>query len=408
MTVKPFRGIRPDKKYVSLLNVPPYDVVSLEDVKKAVQDNPYSFFHITRAEADLTDLADEYAPEVYQKARDSFESFLSKKILIKDEKPSFYILSQTWKGRTQIGLYTSVSCQEYENNQIIKHELTRKDKEQDRTKHIETVKADTGPVFLFFEDNGEFINLIKPLLEKNPFYNLIDENEVENKLWLIQENHDISALEEYFQKKNAFYIADGHHRAASAVNVWKNLKNNGVNDNDAYQYFMAVVFPASQLKILPYNRAVLDLNGLSVDQFVSKLKENFSVRPASSLKTEKKGVIGMYIKKSFYQLTLKKDLIPFDPLESLDVSVLQKNVLSQILGIDDPRTSKRIQFVGGIKGEDELVRIVNSRKAKAAFSLFPVDINDVVKITQNHQIMPPKSTWFEPKLRDGLVVYSIE
>jgi uncharacterized protein (DUF1015 family) len=409
MTIKPFQGIRPDQKYATLLNVPPYDVVSLNQVKKAVQDNPYSFFHITRSEADLINPGNEYSPVVYSRARENFKSFIEKKFLIKDTKEFLYLLSQTWNDETQIGLYAAVSCKEYADNLIKKHENTRNDKEADRTKHIKTVKADTGPVLLAFEDKidekGSYFSIIKHIFEKQPVYDFIDENNVENKLWVVKAGHDIKKLQDYFQNIKAFYIADGHHRAASAVNVWKDEQKDGINNSD---YFMSVIFPASQLKISPYNRMVADLNGYSPEELLTKIKENFTITRAAALTPGRKGIIGMYLDKSSYHLKLKDEFIKDDLLESLDVSVLQKFILGPVFGIDDPRTSERLIFTGGNPGPEYLVNKVNNAEAMAAFSLFPVNINDLIKITESSRLMPPKSTWFEPKLRDGLVVYSLE
>ncbi len=408
MIANPFRGIRPDRKYVTLVNVPPYDVVSGSDVKKAVQNNPFSFFHITRADADIPGLPDEYSESVYRKARENYESFIRDSILIKDEKESFYLISQTWMGKTQTGLYAAVSCREYEDNLIKKHELTRRDKEIDRTNHISTVKADTGPVFLAFDDRTDmtgFINIVKPVFDKLPVYDFIDENRVDIKLWIVSEPKIIQALKDYFAKIGAFYIADGHHRAASAVNVWKKAAE---DLPAAYSHFLAVVFPSSQLRILPYNRAVQDLNGYSCHEFLDRLKNIFTIKSSSSMKPAGKGDIGMYLEKSYYIMKAKDPPTHEDLLDSLDVSVLQKLVLSPILGIEDPRTSARLRFIGGSTSEEEMVKIVDNGQAKVAFSLFPVNITDLIKITEASKLMPPKSTWFEPKLRDGLVVYSLE
>jgi uncharacterized protein (DUF1015 family) len=410
MIIKPFPAIRPDRSYATLLNVPPYDVVSVEEVRDAVKNNPFSFFHVTRAEADLDNPYDEYSPAVYSKARENFKSFIKKNILIKDPSDCFYILSQTLNGQTQTGIYTAVSCEEYEKNLIKKHELTRHDKELDRTSHIKTVKADTGPVFLAFEDKNNdssiYFATIKQFSEKLPVYDFIDENKVENKLWIISEKNEIKRLQKYFQKTNAFYIADGHHRAASAVNVWREKAQ---GQNSSFGYFLAVIFPASQLKVLSYNRLVKDLNGKSYEEMISEIEKSFDISYAtSSLTPGKKGVIGMYMNNTKYLITIKKKLTADDPLESLDVSILQKFILAPILGINDPRTSENLIFTEGNKGEEYLINKVDNRDAMAAFSLYPVNINDLIKITESSRLMPPKSTWFEPKLRDGLVIYSLE
>jgi uncharacterized protein (DUF1015 family) len=404
MTVKPFRALRPDIQYAERLNVPPYDVVTSDEVKKRVRDNPYSFFHVTRAEADISGLSSEYAPEVYQRAGENLKKFLKEKILLREDSPSFYLIAQTWKGRTQTGIYSLVSCGEYENNKIKKHEFTRKDKEEDRTNHITAVQADTGPVFLAFQDNHDFMPLVRDIISGSPLYHLTDENDVEISLWKIGSQTEISGIERYFLNIPAFYIADGHHRAASAVNVWK--KENKPGNDSGTSYFMAVLFPSSQLEILPYHRAVLDLNNLSEDEFLQKCGLNFLVKEASGLSPEKKGEIGMYIRNKFFILVPKEGSFnKNDPLDSLDVSILQKNLLAPVLGIEDPRTSKRVQFVGGIKGPKELIRLVDEKTAAVSFCLYPVSMNELISITDSHQVMPPKSTWFEPKLRDGLITY---
>jgi uncharacterized protein (DUF1015 family) len=404
MTVKPFRALRPDVQYAEQLNVPPYDVVTTDEVKKRTQNNPLSFFHVTRAEADLPGISDEYSPAVYQKARDNLKGFLREKILVQEEKPSFYLISQTWKGRTQTGLYTLVSCEEYENDLIKKHELTRKDKEEDRTNHISTVQADTGPVFLAFKENRDFMALTKNIIKEPPLYHFTDENNVEIRLWQIGDSALINNMEQYFKNIPSFYIADGHHRAASAVNLWK--KNNKPGRDDATSYFMAVLFPSSQLEILPYHRAVLDLNSLTEEQFLQSCGQNFLVKQSKGLTPERKGQIGMYMNNKYFVLVPKEGSFnKNDPLESLDVSILQKNLLAPVLGIEDPRTSKRVQFVGGIKGPKELARLVDEKIAAVSFCLYPVSLDELISITNNHQVMPPKSTWFEPKLRDGLVTY---
>ena len=327
--------------------------------------------------------------------------------MTRDLSDCFYLLSQTWNDQTQTGLYAAVSCGEYENNLIKKHENTRKDKEADRTMHIRTVKADTGPVFLAFDDRGieidGYINVVKPVMEKLPVYNFIDENQVENKLWVINEKQDIKDIESYFSSTGEFYIADGHHRAASAFNAWKEDKN------PASGYFMAVIFPASQLKILPYNRLIRGVKDFNPAQFLKNIENSFNISTGhDSITPGKKGTIGLYMAGTKYHLSLRDNLKSDDVLESLDVSILQKYIFAPVLGIDDPRTSEKLIFAGGSKNEPYLTGKVDAGEADAAFSLYPVEIGDLMTITRSSRLMPPKSTWFEPKLRDGLVVYSLD
>lgn len=407
MTVKPFAALRPNPLFVSDLNVPPYDVVDAEEVRRSVQAHEHSFFKITRAEVDLPGV-DEHSAPVYQKARENLLSFIDKGWLFRENKPSYYILSQTWQGRTQTGLYAAVSCQEYISGQIKKHELTRKDKEEDRTSHIETSRAGTGPVFLAFDRTPDFTALIAPYITREPVYHFSDENEVDNKLWVIDNDDTLLALEEYFKTIPALYIADGHHRAASAVNVYRRRLEKGT-PTAGESSFMAVLFPMDELKILPYNRAVTDLNGLKPSEFLESLKKSFRLEKTDSLDSKGKDDIRLYLDGSSYRLSpLDGKVDKKNPVRSLDVSILQELVLSPILGIDDPRTSKRIRFVGGIKGSAELRRLVDCGEMAAAFALYPVSMGELKAVVDQGEIMPPKSTWFEPKLRDGLVTYLLD
>lgn len=416
MIAKPFAAIRPDRRFASVLHVPPYDVVDREEVRKVSKNNPYSFFHITRSDGDMPEGTGEYTVKVYETARRNLERFLNEGILTHDLKPCYYVLSQEWNGKTQVGIYVAVSCEEYEDNRIRKHELTRKEKEEDRTNHIQKVGADTGPVFLAFEDGSqdkmEYEEMVRHVMNDDPEYDVTDEHGVQNTLWVVKDDSTISLIEEFFQRQEAFYIADGHHRAASAVNVWRLLPDGdkGLPENDLKGYFMAVLFPASQLNILPYNRVVLDLNGLNEDDFLKKVSERFDISDAGEqVVPAKKGEIVVCLPKRMLMITPKPGTFdPKDPLTSLDVSILQNNLLAPILGIDDPRVSNRIQFVGGIKGARELIRRVTSGQAAVAFSMHPVSMADLMAVTDKNLVMPPKSTWFEPKLRDGLISYPIQ
>jgi uncharacterized protein (DUF1015 family) len=409
MTVKPFRAIRPEARFASEFHVPPYDVVDREEVKRHLAAHPRSFFRVTRPDAEMPGV-DEHDESVYRRAKENLDSYLADGTLLREKRPTYYLLSQTWKGRTQTGIYAAVSCEEYVQNRIRKHELTRKDKEDDRTKHIMTTGAGTGPVFLAFEKTSDWDALVAPTLRKEPDYHVSDENGTDNKLWVIGSDDVVQAIESYFQTIPALYIADGHHRAASAGNIYRRLSAERPNaPSDAgWKSFMAVIFPSSDLAILAYNRVVFDLNGLDAAAFLKKSEEKFSVAPVDSLEPMAQGDLRAYLGGKCYRLVAKSGT--FDSksaLASLDVSVLQENLLKPVLGIDDPRTSKRIQFVGGIKGTAELKRRVDSGEAAVAFSLYPVSMRELMAVVDQGAIMPPKSTWFEPKLRDGLVIYEL-
>ncbi len=409
MTAKPFAAIRPDPRYAPKVHVPPYDVVERADVIRMSDGNPNSFFQVTRADAWMPD-ADEHSPEVYEQGGKNLRRMLADRILIREDRPAYYVLSQTWKGRTQTGVYGAVSCDEYESGLIKKHELTRQDKEEDRTRHILGVGAGTGPVFLAFNGDREYGALVAGVTGGVPEYDVTDENGTRNRLWVVKDETTAGSLGRYFESVPSFYIADGHHRAASAVNVRRLLRERPRPDRSATlaDYFMAVIFPAGQLNILPYNRVVTDLNGLPEDEFLKKAESRFSVERTARSDPERKGEIILILPRQNFLLVPKAGTYATDnPLDSLDVSILQKNLLGPVLGIDDPRTSSRIRFVGGIRGNAELARRVRSGEAAAAFSMHPVSMADLMAVTDRGECMPPKSTWFEPKLRDGLVTYPI-
>ncbi len=400
MKVKSFCGLLPEKNLVKEIISPPYDVVSREDVRTIISKNKYSFLRITRADAEFDDSIDEHDNLVYQKARQNLLDFIKKGILLKDDREYFYLLSQTLDGKTQNGFYALFRCKDYENGFIKKHELTRKDKEEDRTKHIMITKADTGPVFLFFKNKPDFKEMVKKIKSDPPFYSFTDENGVLNELWKVKVDDSIYS---FFDSVDYFYIADGHHRAASAVNVWRKM---GRPENSLYSYFYGVVFDASELTIYPYNRVVKDLNNLSKEDFFQKIKENFII---SSEKSDlKKGEIGIYMDGEEFKIIFKHFDRLDNPIDRLDVSILQNYLLDPILGIKDPRTSDRIYFVGGKEAKARQKEDVDKSNGKIAFFLPPVNINELIEIADQNEIMPPKSTWFEPKLKDGLVTYMME
>ncbi len=404
----PFKAVRPDPQYIEKVNVPPYDVVNAEDVARFTKDNPFSFFHVTRADVEMPGY-DEHGDEVYARARENFDKLLQDKILLEDEEAHYFVYSQTWKGKTRVGIITSVAVDEYENNTIKKHELTRPDKEEDRTKLLLTLEFNPGPVFMLFKDQPGYEAIVNEVMKEAPTYAFTDENSVENKVWPTHSRHN-TALKAYFEKMDAFYIADGHHRAAAAANGRSILKakNPSHTGKEDYNYFMAVLFPASQLSILSYNRVVIDLGFESEKDFLKQVSKSFEVDVTKKYEPDHKGEIIVFLQSGRYALTPHADSYDtHDAVASLDVSVLQKNLLEPILKIEDIRTSKNIAFVGGIKGPQALEKMVEEGKAQVGFALYPVDINDLIRISDENKIMPPKSTWFEPKLRSGIAVHRI-
>lgn len=409
--VKPFKGVRPKKEFVEKVACPPYDVMDRDEAKEMVKGNPYSFLHITRAEVDFPDNVDEHDEKVYEKANDNLQNFLKQGILFQDNKPVFYIYKQNWKGHSQTGIVAVTSCEEYDKGIIRKHEFTRKDKEEDRTKNILITKANTGPVFLTYRDHEEIVKFIDDVIKNlEPEYDITDEKDVEHIFYVLKDDQLINKMEKYFQNVDILFIADGHHRSASATNVWKIKKQQNKNHTgtEDYNFFLSVIFPAEQLRILPYNRVVKDLNNLSNEEFINKLKNIFNIEQNGKKEPEKKHEICMYLDNKWYTLSVKNKYISDDPVDSLDVAILQNNVLDKILSISNPRTDKRVKFVGGIRGVSELENLVNSGNFKVAFSMFPTSIHDLIEVAAANKIMPPKSTWFEPKLRSGLVIHKLE
>ncbi|NPV38077.1 DUF1015 domain-containing protein [Brevinematales bacterium NS] len=403
MVIRPFAALRPPANMVAEVQSPPYDVMSREEAIHMIQGKEKSFLRITRPDA-LFPEWDEHDERLYEEARKMIEQFREKGWLFREKKPCLYFLWQKWQEREQTAVYAAVRCEDYEKGDIRRHELTRKDKEEDRTKHIAITKVGTGPVFLTFRDMGAWESLKATIMAYPPEYHFTDAQNVEHKLWVIESEEMIHTIQEYFEDVERFYIADGHHRAASAYNVWKRYGEKG----EGYAYFMAALFPSHELAILPYHRLVLDLNGMTADRFLERLAERFALDVSSSLDSPRKGVIGMYLDGQIYHITIPSRIIPSDPIESLDVSLLQKMILQPMLGIEDPRTSKRIQFVGGIRGTKSLIEAVDKGEAAVAFALYPVSLSELLAVADENKIMPPKSTWFEPKLKDGVLAYPLE
>jgi uncharacterized protein (DUF1015 family) len=405
--ISAFRALRPSKELASRVASLPYDVLNSAEARVLAEKNPYSFLHVTKAEIDLPDGTDVHSDKVYHKAADNLFIFQDNKILVQDEKPAYYIYELTMGGRKQTGLVCVSSVADYENNIIKKHELTRPEKELDRINHMRITGAQTGNVFLAYKSSVTVNDLISNWKEANePVNDFVAEDGVGHRVWIVHEPQEIQEITKIFEKQIPYtYIADGHHRAASAAKV-KNAM--GKDSTPEAGYFLTTLFPHDELRIMDYNRVVKDLNGLEVKTFIEKLSKNFIVEKTNeAYKPELLHHFGMYLEGNWYHLEARKDSFSKDPIGILDVSILQENILSPLLGIQDPRTDDRIDFVGGIRGLKELEKRVDSKQMKLAFSLYPVSMEQLFDIADSGQIMPPKSTWFEPKLRDGLLTHLI-
>jgi len=403
--IKPFRALRPHNEYAAQVASKPYDVLNSEEARKEAGDNFLSFLHVTKSEIDLPPGIDIHSEQVYQKAKDNLQKLIQKKILFQEEKPCYYIYELAWKGRTQTGLVCVSSVEDYFNDVIKKHEFTRPEKEKDRIDHMRTIRAQTGNVFLACKDLKELSDVFDKWKDQNTAtYNFSAADGVTHTVWVVNSVATIDIITHLFKEKIPFtYIADGHHRAASAAKVSQQLA-----DSEEAKFFLTTIFPANQLGILDYNRLVKDLNGLNETEFLQKLNETFVVEKTGNAFSPKElHQFGMYLNNQWYQLRAKENTFRNDPIGVLDVTILQENVLGKILGIEDPRTDARIDFVGGIRGLGELEKRVNSGDMKVAFSLHPVSMQQLFDIADSGQVMPPKSTWFEPKLRDGLLTHLI-
>ncbi len=413
MIVRAFKGIRPIPELADKIAALPYDVMNSQEARVIVKDNPYSFLHVDKAEIDLDPAVDIYDYTVYEKARDNLNRMIEAGWLKQDDKDCLYIYKQIMDGNEQVGLVCCLSVDEYLNDKIKKHEHTRNDKELDRINHVMYCDANTGPIFLMHEAH-EQVNEIKDEYMKNnaPVYDFASEDGVRHTVWVIDDKDTTEKVISLFGGIDNLYIADGHHRAASAVKVAlkKREENLGFTGNEEYNFFLGVLFSCDELKIMDYNRVVKDLNGLTHTEFMNKVSRKFTVYPYdgdSQYKPKGKHKIGMFTDNKWYVLTPMKGTFDENDTEnSLDVSILQNNLLSPILGIKDPRTDKRIDFVGGIRGLGELERRVNEGMT-VAFSLYPTDAEDLMDIANQGKVMPPKSTWFEPKLRSGLFIHSL-
>ena len=401
--VLPFKALKPTENLAAQVASRPYDVLNSNEAREDVKDNPLSFLRITKAEVDVDSTIDIHSAEVYQKAKENLANFISNHTLIREDKPCYYIYELTMNGRSQTGLVCTSSVADYKNGIIKKHEFTRPEKEQDRIDHMLTIEAQTGNVFLAYNNVAEIDSIIHEWkTTQKPSYNFTANDGIKHIVWVVNDDATIHSIAQLFKEKvPATYIADGHHRAASAAKVAEKLSSN----QDA-QYFLTTIFPASELAIMDYNRVIKDLNGLSEASFLQKLEEKFIVtKSETSVKPNKLHEIGLYINHQWYVLTSKEGTYQEDPIGVLDVTILSENILDPILGIKDQRTDTRIDFVGGIRGIGELEKRVNSGEMALAFSLYPVTIQQLFDIADSGNVMPPKSTWFEPKLRDGLLTH---
>lgn len=413
-TVKPFKGLRPKKEYAEKLASPPYDVLSSNEAWEMAKDNPISFLHVIKPEIDLEPGIDPYDKKVYEKGAENLKKLINDEVLIQDKNSSFYIYKQIMGAHQQIGLVACASVQEYEQNLIKKHEFTRPDKEDDRVNLISHLNAQTGPVFLTYKANERIDSIVNSIVQKDPEYNFKDEKNVQHTFWIINDLELINSIQQEFQKVDYLYVADGHHRSAAAMRIKqaREKENPQHSGNEEYNFFLTVIFPDNQMQILDYNRVVMDLNGLDEKNFVEKISKKFNIKNSDNnqqYKPEKKQSFGMYLNNQWYQLTAKQGTFNNDnPVGRLDVSILQNNLLSPILNIQDPRKDKRIDFVGGIRGLGELEKRVNSGKWAVAFALHPTSMDDLMTVAGAGKVMPPKSTWFEPKLKSGLVTHLLD
>lgn len=412
-TIKPFKGIRPPKELVESIESRPYDVLSSKEAREEAGDNEMSLYHIIKPEIDFEEDIDEYDPRVYQKAADNFKKFMDKGWLVQDDKENYYLYAQTMNGKTQYGLVVGAAVADYMSGLIKKHELTRCDKEEDRMKHVRVCNANMEPVFFAYPDNARLDEIIKRIAQNEPEYDFIAPIDgFRHQFWIISNEDDIRAITEEFAKIPALYIADGHHRSAAAALVGAELarKDENHTGNEEYNYFMAVCFQASQLTILDYNRVVKDLNGLTPEQFINALSKNFIIEKRGS-ETYKPLCIhnfSLYLDGCWYSLTAKEGTYnDSDPIGVLDVDISTRLILNEILNIQDLRSDKRIDFVGGLRGLEELKKRVDSGEMKAALALYPVSMKQIMDIADSGAIMPPKATWFEPKLRSGLVIHKL-
>lgn len=409
--IRPFQAYRPAAELAAQIAALPYDVYNRQEALEEVQRNPLSFLGIDRAETAFPETVDTYADCVYEKAAMLLRSRIEAGEFIQDSAPCYYLYEQIMDGRHQTGIVGCASIEDYQNNVIRKHENTRADKELDRIRHVDACNAQTGPIFLAYSGKKEIKKLTEEIKAGTPVYDFISEDQITHKVWVVSEEERIRVISDAFRSIPNLYIADGHHRCASAVKVGMKRREEhpGCSGTEEFNYFLSVLFPDDELQILDYNRVVNDLNGYTEEEFLKRAEEHFWVEPEgkSAVKPSAKGEFGLYVKDTWYRLTAREHTYSTDPVKKLDVSILQDYLLAPILDIRDPKTDKRIDFVGGIRGLGELERRVH-KDMKAAFSLYPTSIAELFEVADAERLMPPKSTWFEPKLRSGLFIHSLQ
>ena len=408
--IRAFRGIRPAAGKEADIAALPYDVYNREEARKAVEGKPLTFLRIDRAETQLSEETDIYAPEVYQKAKELLWGMGENGDFVQDDKPCYYLYELTMNGRSQTGIVACASIDDYLNGMIKKHENTRREKEEDRVRHVDICDAQTGPIFLAYRNQESLKKIVADVKTGAALFDFTSEDGIRHRGWKIADTEKISAIYEAFHQMNALYIADGHHRAASAVRVGvkRREEHPGYTGEEEFNYFLSVIFPDDELMIMDYNRVVRELNGLTPEQFLSGIKKVFDVEKLDKAEHPKrKGQVTLFLEDKWYLLTLKPEYENCDPVEGLDVSILQKQILEPVLGIQDPKTDKRIDFVGGIRGLSELERRVHT-DMKVAFAMYPTSIGELFAVADAGLLMPPKSTWFEPKLRSGLFIHALK
>ncbi|MCK5808593.1 DUF1015 domain-containing protein [bacterium] len=413
VTVRSFRGIRPQDSLAEKVASYPYDVLNSEEARELTKNDPYSFLHVVKPEIDLPKDVDLYDESVYQQAKKNFDKMVAEGWMQQDKEPHLYIYRQIWNGHVQYGIVGAASADEYNNNIIKKHEFTRKKKEDDRTKHVMTLNANAGPVFLTYRDNKNIDELVSEWSEKkSPQVDFTADDGIQHTVWVIDDTAVSAQLSALFKEEvPVLYVADGHHRSASAARVKAERLKHDANPSEdkAYNYFLCVFFPANQLKILDYNRVLFTMNGLTKEQFLEKTSESFEVIRSGKDRPDSAKEFALYIDGEWITLRAKEGTYSAtDPVGSLDVALLQNNLLAPILGIGDPRSDQNIDFVGGIRGTEELKRRVDSGECTMAFTLYPPSIDQLMNVADAGKVMPPKSTWFEPKLRSGLIVHSLD
>jgi len=408
--IRPFAGLRPVPNRVEDVVAPPYDVLNSAEARERAANKPMSFLHISKAEIDLAEDIDPYDPAVYAKAAENLHKLITDGVLIREEQPRYYVYRLKMGDIVQTGLVAAASVKHYDSNRIRKHEFTRPAKENDRVAQIEALNAQTGPVLLAYKSDDVIDSLLNKVAEGEPLYDLVADDGIGHTFWVVEDASVTEQLSASFNAMPAIYIADGHHRSASASRVAKSkIGENSGSDDDMSQYFLSVIFPHKQMKIFDYNRVVTDLNGLSKAEFISRIKEQFNCeKSASPVKPAKPNEFGMFLDGEWYKLTINPEQVSDDPVARLDVSLLANNLLGPILNITDPRTDPRIDFVGGIRGLEGLEKRVNSGEMAAAFSMYATSMEDLMLVADANEVMPPKSTWFEPKLADGLVSHVLD